>query len=143
MLPLHLNVALMLAGYLLVMGYLALGLRLLRRRRARPGGQPRPSGVDRAGPRVPLAARHGWPGLVRRVVGTMTAGYLLLLAVVGGYYYGVVRVASGRVMASAITGPASLLAIALPVWLLASWLAENRSRIRGLRGKGGTGRSDG
>lgn len=103
----HLNVALMLAGYLLVMGYLALGLRVLRRDTVRP---------------VPTGKR-GWPVLIRKVAGTAVGGYVLLMGVVVGYYQGVARV-GGHFLASAFTGCALLIGVTLPAFLTASWLAE-------------------
>jgi hypothetical protein len=115
-LPLHLNVVIMLSGYLLVMGYLALGLRFLRRH---PGesGQMTTTGRQRL--------RRGWPGLIRQVVFTAIGGYLLLMAVVVGYYQGVTDV-GGRFLASAFTGGATLVGIALPLFFAASWLVERR-----------------
>ena len=67
----------------------------------------------------------GWPALIRRVTGTAVGGYLLLMAVVIGYYYGVARV-GGRFLESAFTGAALLAGIAAPVFAAASWLAERR-----------------
>ena len=108
-------------GYLLVMGALAAGLRLLRRdgdpaaaRRAGPGAAAR-----RAGPAA------GWRRLARHYAGTALGGYLVLMAVVVLYYYGVVRV-GGAFIWSAFTGCALLIALSTPVFALASWLAERR-----------------
>lgn len=96
--------------YLLVMGCLALGLRVLRRGAARP---------------VPASTgKRGWPGLIRKVAGTV-GGYLLLMAVVVGYCQGVARVGD-RFLASAFTGCALLIGTTLPIFLTASWLAERR-----------------
>jgi hypothetical protein len=111
LLSVPLTVGVMVTGYLLVMVYLACGLRILRR------GTPKP----------PVAHR-GWPGLVRQVVGTAMGGYLLLMAVVVGYYYGLARVA-GRFLLSALTGGLLLIGISLPLFLGASWL-EIRLRRR-------------
>lgn len=103
----------MLVGYLLVMGCLALGLRVLRRGARRP---------------VPTSpGKRGWPALIRMVAGTAVGGYLLLMAVVVGYYQGVARV-GGHFLASAFTGCALLIGTALPVLLAASWSAERRAR---------------
>lgn len=104
--------ALMLAGYLLVMGFLALGLLASRR------GLPR---------RRPAGARRGWPGLLRQVAGTVTGGGLLLAAVVAAYYYGVAGLGRGF-LADFATGSAALLALALPLFLAASWLTTRRPR---------------
>jgi len=61
------------------------------------------------------------------VAGTAVGGYLLLMAVVIGYYYGVARV-GGDFVKSAFTGTAMLIGIALPLWGAASWLTERRRR---------------
>lgn len=105
MLPLSLNITLMVTGYVLVMAYLALGLGILRRR---------PSDT-------PVATRRGWPGLVRQVVGTALGGYLLLMAVVVLYYGGVAHL-GGRFLASAFTGGALLVGLAVPLFLAVSWV---------------------
>ncbi|MDN3293317.1 hypothetical protein QWM81_04480 [Streptomyces ficellus] len=126
MLPLSLNIALMLTGYLLVMGYLGLGLWLLRRQ---PPGTPERRLARQL---APAAGRRGWPGLVRQVLGTAVGGYLLLMAVVVGYYHGVARV-GGRFLMSAFTGSALMAGVALPVFFAASWLVERRRGRRGSR----------
>jgi len=101
-------------GYVLVMGALAIGLRRSRRegdpvaarRRGRPGAA-------------------GWPRLARHYAGTALGGYLLLMAAVVLYYYGVSRV--GRAfLTSALTGCALLIALSAPVFALASWLTGRR-----------------
>jgi drug/metabolite transporter (DMT)-like permease len=104
-------VAVMAVGYLLVMGVLALGLR-------------RAAAPERRRPRPRL---RGWPGLIREVVATMLGGYLLLMAVVFAYYYGVARVGSSFLI-NAVTGSAMLMGLALPLYLAASWLVERRRR---------------
>jgi len=101
----------MLTGYVLVMAYLALGLRLLRR-------------PERATP-----ARTGWPALIRRVAGTAAGGYLLLVAVAAGYDRWVAHPGGGFV-ASAVTGGALLTALALPAFLAATWLCTRRKDRR-------------
>jgi hypothetical protein len=115
----------MLAGYLLIMTTLGVGLRRL----ARPEAGDRPGGSRRAerpeGTRPAAASRRGWLALARHVAGTAAGGYLLLMAVVIAYYYGVARV-EGDFITSAFTGTAMLIAIALPLWGTASWLAERR-----------------
>lgn len=120
-----LAIALMLTAYLLVMGCLAAGLRILR---TRPRCV-REQAVDRA------RVRGDWWGFVRIVAGTALGGYLLLMIVVVGYYRGVARVGS-HFLASAFTGCAALLAIALPVFFLASWLTVRRRN----NGRSGTPR---
>jgi flagellar biogenesis protein FliO len=112
-------VVIMLAGYLLVMGLLALGIRAAAAAPRRPPAAPR---------------RLGWPGLIRQVIVTMLGGYLLLMAVVFGYYYGVARVGSDFLV-NAVTGSAMLMGLALPLFLAASWLVERRRRRRRRRRK--------
>ncbi|MFF8841971.1 DUF6256 family protein [Streptomyces sp. NPDC015127] len=129
MLPLPLNIGLMLTGYLLVMGYLGLGLWLLRRQ---PPGRGTATGRPErrlARQLAPGAARRGWSGLIRQVLGTVVGGYVLLMAVVVGYYHGVARL-GGRFLNSAFTGSAVLVGVALPVFSAASWLVERRRRKR-------------
>ena len=113
----------MAAGYLILMSALAIGLRLLyrpRATRAEPGPSPGPSpaGSQRGG---------GWGGLARHATGTVIGGYLLLLAVVVAYYYGVARVGPGF-LDSAVTGTALLIGLAAPVFAAATWLAERLRR---------------
>ncbi|MEV1079321.1 DUF6256 family protein [Streptomyces sp. NPDC050211] len=71
----------------------------------------------------------GWPGLIRQVLGTAVGGYVLLMAVVVGYYHGVARM-GGRFLTSAFTGSALLVGIAVPVFFTASWLTERQRRKR-------------
>lgn len=139
--PLTLNITVMLTGYLLVMGYLAAGLRLACRE-ARPGvsggGPGRFSGEKRHDGRrggrkgrlpVAAASRRGWPAFVRHVLTTAAGGYVLLMAAVVAYYHGVARL-GGSFLAEAFTGAARLLVLTLPLFLAASWLSERRSRRR-------------
>ena len=155
-------------GYLLIMGALAAGLRLLRRDARRgaarapgvgpgealatpgaPGQSPRaardPGPPEIPGQRVPRDPRGagawparpaaGWTGLARRYAGTALGGYLLLMAVVILYYYGVARV-GGPFIASAFTGCALLIALSTPVFALASWLDGHRRARPGTQGRG-------
>ena len=117
----------MLAGYLLIMTALGVGLRLLARPEAggRHGGS-RTAGRP-GGTRPPAGSRRGWLLLARHVAGTVVGGYLLLMAVVIAYYYGVARVA-GDFITSAFTGTAMLIGLALPLWGAASWLTERHRR---------------
>jgi hypothetical protein len=76
----------------------------------------------------PASARQRWAALIRRLAGTAVGGYLLLVLVLVGYY--AVARPPGRFLASAVTGTALLVAVAVPAFLAASWLAERR-RISG------------
>jgi len=109
-------------GYALLMAALAAGLVLLRRRPAVPGEGPSPA-ASADGAAGPVA--RGWLRLVRHVAGTAAGGYLLLMAVVVGYYFGVARV-SGNFIEGAFTGCALLIGLSLPVFAAATWLAERR-----------------
>ncbi len=130
----------MVAGYLIIMAALGTGLRLHQRSAAAglpaepavpgrpPAGPPaapavpgRPPAGPPAAPAVPLR----WGRLARHVTGTAAGGYLLLVLVVIGYYYGVARV-GGAFIKSAFTGCALLTALALPVFAVLSWLSERR-----------------
>lgn len=105
----------LLSGYLILMLVLAVGL-LVQRRRAAAGK-----------PTTRLTGRrdHGWRALILHVLTDALAGYLVLMAVVVLYYYGVARVGS-NFLDSAFSGSALLLGISLPVLLAASWLTERR-----------------
>ena len=117
----------MLASYLLIMAALGFGLYRLRRPKAgdrharslpaeRPGSPPEATG-----------SRRGLVALARQVTGTAVGGYLLLMAVVIAYYYGVAKV--GRdFLKDAFTGTAMLIGITLPLFGAASWLTERRRR---------------
>lgn len=103
------------AGYVILMGVLAIGLLSLRRL---------PPGADaRMLSRVAARPGRGWFKLLRLLISTALGGYLILMAIVVLYYYVVARVA-GKFLASAFTGCALLLAISLPLFVLASWLLE-------------------
>jgi hypothetical protein len=119
------------AGYLILMSALGFGLRRLYRPRDAPPAQAEspeqaratPPGPRRPGPRP----RTGWAVLARPIAGTVIGGYLLLMAVIVAYYFGVARVGSGF-LESALTGTALLLGLAAPVFAALSWLAERRDR---------------
>ena len=108
--------------YLFVMAVLAAGLRLHRRDsdpdRARHGGR-RPGWLARRFP-------PGWRAFALQVTVTALGGYLLLMAVLTGYYYGVSKV-RGNFLVSACTGCAMLVGLALTVFAAASWLAWRRA----------------
>ena len=126
--------------YLIFMGVLAAGLRLHRRGSVRGGSDRRGSvrgssaGRLRSAERRPgwLARRFppGWPAFAGQIIATALAGYLLLMAVLTGYYYGVSRV-KGNFLVSACTGCALLAGLALPVFAAASWLAWRRRDTTG------------
>ena len=115
----------MLAGYLVIMMALGFGLHRLLRPGAGDRHEPGLAAEQSAGPRAAAGSRRGWLLLARHVAGTAVGGYLLLMAVVIAYYYGVARVASDFIK-SAFTGTAMLIGIALPLWGAASWLTERR-----------------
>jgi hypothetical protein len=144
------------AGYLILMSALGFGLRrLYRPRGSRSGAEPPPGqgeqpeqapatppgtapatppGREPATPpgRAPATPpgpgqRTGRAALARQIAGTVIGGYLLLMAVIVGYYFGVARVGPGF-LESALTGTALLLGLAAPVFVALSWLAERRGR---------------
>ena len=143
----------MAAFYLIFMAALGLGLLLLQRQSAGAAGSADESGRRRGGagpmdesPRQPATGGptdengqqdggrgstpgvpRGWPALIRHALGTAAGGYLLLLAVVAGYYYGIARV-GGDFLVSAVTGPALLIVLATPVFAALSWRAERSRR---------------
>lgn len=152
----------MVAGYVLVMGTLGIGLRLARRSAraeatgaaavtdpGRPAGDPdaalvaAPLPAPAAAP-APAPAAHetgrmtgrerlraiaapgpGWRRLVFHCLGVAVGGYLLLMAVIIGYYYGISPVA-GNFVRSAFSGCALLLVLAAPVFFALSWLVEQK-----------------
>ena len=100
-----------------------------------PGGKPAtPPGREPATPPGGVPAtppgaqpRTGRAALARQIAGTVIGGYLLLMAVIVAYYFGVARVGPGF-LESALTGTALLLGLAAPVFIALSWLAERRGR---------------
>ncbi len=136
------------AGYLILMSALGFGLRRLYRPRGAPsrgppgqGEQPEQARATPPAARGHAAAAAPAPGpaspgpgprtgraaLARQIAGTVIGGYLLLMAVIVAYYFGVARVGSGF-LESALTGTALLLGLAAPVFAALSWLAERRGR---------------
>ena len=107
-------------GYALLMIVLAAGLWAARRRVA--SGRP----LTRSAGRI----NRGWPALIWHVLADALGGYLLLAAVVVLYYYLVAKVAS-NFLDSEFSGAALLLAMALPVYLGATWLRQRRAVSRG------------
>jgi hypothetical protein len=119
----------MAAGYLILMS--ALGFGLIRLYRPGPSGRDERPDAPGATPPDPVPgatppdpARTGWAAL-RHVAGTVVGGYLLLMAVVVAYYFGVARVGPGF-LESAVSGTALLLGLSAPVFLGLSWLADRR-----------------
>ncbi len=123
-------------GYALLMIVLAVGL-VLQRRQARRGSQQgrRPAGRRLAG------RGSGWILLALNVARDMIGGYLLLMAVVIIYYYGVAKVGS-NFLDSAFTGSALLIGLAVPVFVAASVLSQRRGRNRRPRSGPGGGDRD-
>jgi hypothetical protein len=107
-------------GYAIVMAVLAAGLWAARRRVA--SGRPLTRYTGRL--------NQGWPALLWHVLSDAFGGYLLLAAVVVLYYYFVAKVGS-NFLDSEFSGAALLLAIALPIYLLATWLTQQRAARRG------------
>lgn len=107
-------------GYVLLMAVLAAGLWAARRRVA--SGRPLTRHTGRLD--------HGWPALLWHVGADALGGYLLLAAVVVLYYYLVAKVGS-NFLDSEFSGAALLLAIALPIYLAATWLRQRRTVSRG------------
>jgi hypothetical protein len=144
----------MVVGYLLIMGSLAIGLRMVQRsgkaadvtNAKRRAGQPastsvpappRPPSPDRPDPktgRVTARARlraivrpePGWRRLAIYSLGTAVGGYLLLMAVITAYYYGVGVAHGGNFVQSGFSGCALLLGLAAPVFIALSWLTERK-----------------
>ncbi|RKN05345.1 DUF6256 family protein [Streptomyces radicis] len=106
-----LDLVVMLTAYLLVMGYLAIGVRTLLRD---PNGGPRRR-----------SDRRGWPELLRQVAVTAVGGHVLLLVVVAAYYVAVAHHDMEFVL-GAVTGTASLTGVALPLLLALMWLTHRR-----------------
>jgi ABC-type Fe3+ transport system permease subunit len=129
----------MVAGYLVIMTVLGMGLR--RRQRPRAPVSDGTGVSDETGARDGTGARGGWPALIRYMIGTAVGGYLVLSAVVVVYYYGVARV-GGQFLQSAFTGTALLAGIALPVFAITTWLTERVRRRRGNTTGEGRARSE-
>jgi hypothetical protein len=122
------------------MSALGFGLRRLYRPRGSPPGAEPPPGQGEQPDRAPATPpgrapatppgpgqRTGRAALARQIASTVIGGYLLLMAVIVGYYFGVARVGPGF-LESALTGTALLLGLAAPVFVALSWLAERRGR---------------
>jgi Family of unknown function (DUF6256) len=126
----------MVGGYVLIMGTLAIGLRLARRSGtaeaaadAQAAENPAPARPEpdrktgRAGLRPIVRPGPGWRRLALHVLGNAVGGYLLLMAVIIGYYFGIAPIA-GNFVESAFSGCAMLIGLTAPVWIALSWLTE-------------------
>ena len=85
----------------------------------------------RARLRAIVAPEPGWRRFVIHYLGTAVGGYLLLMVVIIGYYFGISPVA-GNFVQSAFSGCALLIGLATPVFIALSWLVERkgwRSRL--------------
>jgi hypothetical protein len=141
----------MIVGYVLIMGALAIGLRTVQRsgkaaagatagaaadgRTTRPAppagrvtGPASPAGrvTSRARLRAIARPEPGWRRLAVFSLGTAVGGYLVLMAVVVAYYYGVGVAHGGNFVQSAFTGCAMLLGLAAPVFIALSWLTARK-----------------
>ncbi len=113
-------------GYVLLMGFLAVGLRALHRL---------PPGTDaRRLSRAAARADRGWRRLVRHLLATALGGYLVLMAILVIYYAAAARSTAHyleSVLKSAATGCALLVAISAPLFVAASWLTDYRRHRAG------------
>jgi hypothetical protein len=109
----------MIVGYALIMGALAVGLRLAQRSPGRPQ-EPRSGRLA-----VTARVKPGWRRLGIHSLATAVGGYLVLMAVIILYYNEVAPV-SGNFVVSAFSGCALLIGLAAPVFLALSWLADRK-----------------
>ena len=77
------------------------------------------------GPLISGSPEPGWRRFVIHYLGTAVGGYLLLMVVIIGYYFGISPVA-GNFVHSAFTGCALLIGLATPVFIALSWLVERK-----------------
>jgi hypothetical protein len=110
--PIRQDLLPMVAGYVVTMTALGIGIWLART----------------AGPAVPGRRPGGWPSLVRHVVGTALGGYAVLMVVVVLYYALIARQSRGF-LRSAFTGNAMLaFGIAVPALLAISYVTDRLRR---------------
>lgn len=110
-------------GYVLLMGFLAGGLGLLRR--SAPGSDPRR--LSRAAARPD----RGWLRLVRHLAATAAGGYAVLMAILVIFYVATDFSKVGLLestLGSGASGTALLVAISAPVFLALSWLTRRRQQ---------------
>ena len=120
----------MAAGYLIWMSALGFGLYRLYHPRGSPSAAGQEPGTPPSQEPAPLPGkgqRTGRAAWLRQIAGTVIFGYLLLMAVIVAYYFGVAKVGPGF-LESALTGTALLLGLATPVFAALSWLTGRRSR---------------
>jgi hypothetical protein len=122
------------AGYVLLMGFLAAGLALLRR--SAPGSDPRR--LSRAAARPD----RGWPRLVRHLAATAIGGYVVLMLILAIFYVATDYSKVGLLettLGSGASGTALLVAIGAPVFLALSWLTTRwQRRADGRKAKANT-----
>jgi len=120
----------MVVGYALVMGSLAIGLRMVQRsgKDAAVTDAKRDAGRVTARERLRAIVRPepGWRRLAIHCLGTAVGGYLLLMAVLTAYYFGVGVAHGGNFVQSGFSGCALLLGLAAPVFIALSWLTERK-----------------
>jgi Family of unknown function (DUF6256) len=97
----------------------------------RPAGPPTSAlagqVTDRERRRSVVRLEPGWRRLAVFSLGTAVGGYLVLMAVIIAYYYGVgVHGSAGTFVPSAFSGCAMLIGLAAPVFFILSWLAERK-----------------
>jgi len=124
----------MAAGYLIWMSALGFGLYRLYHPRGSPSAaseppsqEPPPPPSQEPAPLPGKGQRTGRAAWLRQIAGTVIFGYLLLMAVIVAYYFGVAKVGPGF-LESALTGTALLLGLATRVFAALSWLTGRRSR---------------
>jgi hypothetical protein len=125
----------MIVGYALIMTALAIGLRIVQRSgkaktvSTASSSQPTEATAGpvtgRTRPRVLVRPDPGWRRLAIFSLSTAVGGYLLLMVVIIGYYFGISPVA-GNFVHSAFSGCAMLIGLAAPVFIALSWLAERK-----------------
>jgi hypothetical protein len=131
----------MIVGYTLIMAALAIGLRIVQRSGKAEVGKAevgkaaadtsqtvragQVTGAGRTRLRAYVRPDPGWRRLAIFSLSTAVGGYLLLMVVIIGYYFGISPVA-GNFVHSAFSGCAMLIGLAAPVFIALSWLAERK-----------------
>jgi Family of unknown function (DUF6256) len=115
-------------GYVLLMGFLAVGLMMLRR--SAPGSDPRR--LSRAAARPD----RGWLRLMRHLAAVAAGGFGVLMAILVIFYVATDYAKAGTLestLSSGASGTALLVAISAPVFMGLSWLTERWRRRAGDR----------